>query len=55
MEVGNKQGYTWVECKKERSVDKGDGDDEAEKGVEGRDDIFSRIKHSVSKSSWQLI
>ena len=44
MKVGNKHGYTGVECKKERSVSKGDCDNEGEEEKEGRDDIFTGIK-----------
>lgn len=42
--VGNKQGYTGVEHKKERLVDEGDNDDKGEKETEGGDDIFARVK-----------
>ena len=43
-EVGNKHGYTRVECKKERSVERGDDADEGEKETEGGDDIFEGVK-----------
>lgn len=44
MEVGSKHGYTGVEHKKKRSIDKGDDDDEEEKEMEGGDNIFGRVK-----------
>ena len=43
-EVGNKQGYTGIECKKERSVEEGDGADEGEEETEGGDNIFKGVK-----------
>ena len=43
-EVGNKQGYTGVECKKERSMERGDDTDEGEKEIEGGDNIFEGVK-----------
>ena len=43
-EAGNKQGYTGVEHKKERSVERGDDADEGEKEIEGGDDIFEGVK-----------
>ena len=43
-EVGNKQGYTGVEHKKERSVNEGDNNDEEKEETEGGDDIFCGIK-----------
>ena len=44
MEVGNKQGYTGVEHKKERLVEEGDDADKEEKEIEGGDDIFEGVK-----------
>ena len=44
MEAGNKHEYTGVECKKEISVERGNDADEGEKEVEGRDNIFGRVK-----------
>ena len=44
MEAGNKQGYTRVEYKKERSVEGGNDADEGEEEIEGGDDIFERVK-----------
>ena len=43
-EAGNKQGYTRVERKKERSVERGDDADEGEKEIEGGNDIFEGVK-----------
>ena len=43
-EAVNKQGYTGVEHKKERSVERGDDADEGEKEIEGGDNIFEGVK-----------
>ena len=44
MEAGNKQGYTRVERKKERSMERGNDADKGEKEVEGGNDIFEEVK-----------
>ena len=44
MEVGNKQGYTGVEHKKDKLVDERDGGDKGEEEIEGRNDIFIGVK-----------
>lgn len=58
-EAGNKHGYTGIEHKKERLVEEGDGADEGEKEIEGRDDIFKRVKqvnlHTLMVSSEGII
>ena len=43
-EAGNKQGYTYVERRKQRSVEEGNDTDEVEKEIEGGDDIFKGVK-----------
>ena len=57
--MGNKQGYTSVEYKKERSVEEGDNADKGEKEMEGGDDIFMRVKqvdsHVLMESSEGII
>ena len=54
-EVGNKQGYTRVEHKKERSMEEGDDANKEEKEMEGGDDIFKGVKqidlHALMVSS----
>ena len=44
MEVSNKQGYTSIEHKKERSMEESDGADEGEEETEDWDDIFEGVK-----------
>ena len=44
MEAGNKQGYTGVECKKERLVEEGDGVDKGKEETKGGDNILKRVK-----------
>ena len=57
--AGNKQGYTHVECSKERSVEKGNDADEEEKEIEGGDDIFEGVKqvdlHALIRSSVGIV